>query len=228
MEEAGGVCGMQLRAGRWAGARDRAWLLHTSTLIAAGENVLLKEEDGEEDEVREVHHQAKLPVRGVHVARRLLSKIQLDVRHARQTNDASDHLQDLDGRNEGSEGLHDCVEADVRHEEIEIHDGMHHKIHGGEPDARAGRRVQGMPAVQQDRHVVEPMQEDDLLFPKDEEDRVQELRYLAVDEERHPHANRPVRVPQLGIIANSVPETMVLQGGVQVRNDPRRADDRED
>ena len=73
--------------------------------------------------------------------------------------------------------------------------------------------VVGMPAVQQHRDVMEPMEEDDRLLLKGQEGRVEQLRHLGVDEEPDPQPLRAARRAELRERAGSAPaEAEALRG----------------
>jgi hypothetical protein len=123
--------------------------------------VLVEEQAGEQAEVAAVHGQPELVVGRHHGARALAHGVDL-VAHARQHRHPAHHLQDLDGGDEGGEGAHDVEVSDRGHAVVEVHNGVHGEVHGREPDARRDAVVEGVPAVEQDGDVVEPVQEDDL------------------------------------------------------------------
>ena len=61
---------------------------------------------------------------------------------------------------------------------VPIHDGVHCVVHGNEVEARAGEGAVGVPAEEQNRDVVIPVEEDQRLFAKNDEQRVDELGNL--------------------------------------------------
>ena len=56
---------------------------------------------------------------------------------------------------------------------------MDHEVHDHEPPGGRGVLAEGVPAVDQDRDVVIPVQEYQLLFTKHDEDRVTQLGNLS-------------------------------------------------
>lgn len=88
---------------------------------------------------------------------------------------ADEHLCNLQGGDGLRKGPGDVGEADSHEEVVEVHDGVDGVVHRAEPDARCRHGVEGVPAVQHDRDVVEPVQEDHILALQHEEHRVQQL-----------------------------------------------------
>jgi hypothetical protein len=67
-----------------------------------------------------------------------------------------------------------------------------------------------MPAKQQHRNVVVPMQKHQFLFPQDDEQGVEELGNLGEDEQLHPQARAATSVHDFGTIAQKLVERKVL------------------
>lgn len=128
-------------------------------------NVGLEEELAEEDKVAEVHERGPDDV--VHVRGTLLALLHPGVDQV-VDHAAHHHLGDLRQRDEHGE-LAGHLEAGRPQRVVGVHDRVHQVVHGHEP-APAGHHVLvGVPGVEQHSDVVVPMQEDQLLFPQDDE-----------------------------------------------------------
>mmetsp|Transcript_102275 Transcript_102275/g.266789 ORF Transcript_102275/g.266789 Transcript_102275/m.266789 type:complete len:392 (+) Transcript_102275:167-1342(+) len=155
-------------------------------------HVVVHEELEEEHEVAQVHRQTKHRVRAVHVA--LLASALVHHRLDRHEH-AHEHLQQL------RQGDEDGVRGDVlavwrrRQRKVAIHNRVHGVVHGGEPQARGDAGGVGVPAVQQHRGVVPPLQPDHRLPSQQQQDGVEELCDLGVDEERNEAAGDARSVP---------------------------------
>ena len=61
---------------------------------------------------------------------------------------------------------------------VSVHDGVDDEVHDDEPPGGGGVLAEGVPAVDEDRYVVIPVQEYQLLFPKHNEYCVAQLGNL--------------------------------------------------
>ena len=71
---------------------------------------------------------------------------------------------------------------------------MDRVVHGTKHNAGRGLGDVGMPAVQQDRNVVVPVQENEFLFVNDDEKGVYELGKLRQDKQLYPQSSRSTAV----------------------------------
>lgn len=111
-----------------------------------------------------------------------------------------DHLRDLgDGDEHGGEPLRLLLDG---HEEVvAVHDGVDGVVHGDEEEAGAGLGGVRVPAEKEDGDVVVPVEEDEVLFPCDDEEGVNELGDLREDEELYPEATGAITEANLGVLA---------------------------
>mmetsp|Transcript_11181 Transcript_11181/g.20250 ORF Transcript_11181/g.20250 Transcript_11181/m.20250 type:complete len:275 (-) Transcript_11181:80-904(-) len=123
--------------------------------------------------------------------------------------DSDDHLHDLgDGDEEGVHplGLH----ADGHQKVVAVHDGVDGVVHADEEEAGGGLEGVGVPAEEEDGHVVVPVEEDQGPLPGDDEVRVDKLEGLGVDEELDPEAGG--HGPPVGV---GLPAHILLDGLVE-------------
>ncbi|KAJ8281414.1 hypothetical protein GJAV_G00067400 [Gymnothorax javanicus] len=119
----------------------------------------------EEDEVAEVHERG--PDHVLHV-RGALPALLHPGEHQPVHHAPHGHLRDLRRRHEHGELARD---AEPRRPErvVRVHDRVHQVVHGHEPPSAGHHVLVGVPGVEQHRDVVVPVQEDQLLFAKDDE-----------------------------------------------------------
>lgn len=84
---------------------------------------------------------------------------------------AHQHLGDLGQCDEHGE-LARQLEAGRPQGVVRVHDGVDQVVHGHEPSAASHHVFVGVPGVEQHGDVVVPVQEDELLFPQDDEESV--------------------------------------------------------
>jgi hypothetical protein len=72
---------------------------------------------------------------------------------------------------------------------VPVHGRVHRVIHGHEIKGLGSLGGIAVPAVEQNRHVVIPVKEDQRAFALYDEERVEELRDLRKNEELHPHSS---------------------------------------
>lgn len=124
-------------------------------------NVGLKEEMAKEHKVAEVHDGTPKDVGNIRVALALLHPGEDQV----VDNTAHKHLRDLWQRDEhGKLARHS--EARSPQGIVSVHDSMHNIVHGHEPATTGYHVLVGIPRVKQYSNVVVPVEEDELLFPK--------------------------------------------------------------
>ena len=122
------------------------------------------EEQGEQDQVAEVHHGAPCDV--VHVGR--TAHLVHPVVNQAQHRQPHHHLQDLGGRDDHGEGTGNPQAAGPRRV-VSVHESVDHVVHGHEPAAARHLVLVGVPGVEQHGDVVVPVQEDEALLPEDDE-----------------------------------------------------------
>lgn len=124
----------------------------------------LKEKMAEEHEVAEVHERGPDDVLHVGMALAMVHPGEDQViDHA-----THQHLGDLRQGDEHGELARD-PEASGPQGIVRVHDGVHSIVHGHEPAAPGHHVLVGIPRVQQHGNVMVPVQEDELLLPKNNE-----------------------------------------------------------
>ena len=103
---------------------------------------------------------------------------------------------------------------------------MDDEVHDDEPPGGGGVLAEGVPAVDEDRDVVIPVEEYQLLFPQHDEDGVAELRNLREDEHPGPEAADPVLLDEAGD-AEGVVEPVGVEGVHELGQSPGGAHDAE-
>lgn len=89
-------------------------------------------------------------------------------------NDADKHLRNLSHRDPF--GVEPSRLGPNRHEKVvKVHDSVHSVIHGGNEDAHGRKFVVAVPQKVEDRSVVEPVKENELLFVNNDEECIQKL-----------------------------------------------------
>jgi hypothetical protein len=143
-------------------------------LLLLGQSLGAETLEGEVDEqvkVRSIHQSTSNEVRLV-VRARSARKHVVPCRHAHTG--ADKHLNDLRrGDDESGERLGQALKR--LQAVVSIHDGVHSVVHGDEVKARAGERAVGVPAEEENGHVVVPVEEDQGLLAENDEERVDEL-----------------------------------------------------
>ena len=98
---------------------------------------------------------------------------------------------------------------------------MHDEVHAHEPEARGDAVGKSVPAVEHDRHVVEPVQKNHVFLLQHQKHGVEELRELGHDEEGNPHADGAVEVPLARIAAHGREKAVAVQCAHEVRHRAR-------
>lgn len=106
---------------------------------------------------------------------------------------AKDHLGQLGARDRHVDPFGN-LETERAEAVIRVHDGMYCVVHEDEPAARGGKVFARKPAVDEHGGVVVPVQEDELLFPQNYEQSVDQLGHFAQDEQPRPATAHAVRV----------------------------------
>ena len=128
----------------------------------------LDEELDKEHKVAEVHEGG--PHNVLHVGWTLLALLHPRV-HQVIDHTAHQHLGDLGDRDEHGE-LARQLKAGRPQGVVRVHDGVDQVVHGHEPSAAGHHVFVGVPGVEQHGDVVVPVEEDELLFPQDDEESV--------------------------------------------------------
>jgi hypothetical protein len=124
------------------------------------------------------HQVASVHDQGSRIVFRFQSTLLFIARRQHETEGSNDHannhLRDL------GYGNPDAVEPfglalDGHQEVIKVHEGVNSKVHGDKEQTSRGLGDICMPAIQQNRNVVVPVQEDERLFVNDNEKCVQEF-----------------------------------------------------
>ena len=95
---------------------------------------------------------------------------------------------------------------------------MHDEVHAHEPEARRDAVGKGVPAVEHDCDVVEPVQKNHVFLLQHQKHGVEELRKLGHDEEGNPHADGAVQVPLARIAAHGREKAVAVQCAHEVRH----------
>lgn len=132
-------------------------------------DVGLKEEMAEEHKVAEVHERGPEDVLKVGVA--LVIVMQHPVEDQVVNDTAHQHLSDL-GQGDEHGKLPGDSETRSPQGVVRVHDGMHAIVHSHEPTTPSDHVFVGVPGVQEHSDVVVPVQEDQFLFPQNDEYRV--------------------------------------------------------
>ena len=103
---------------------------------------------------------------------------------------------------------------------------MDDEVHDDEPPGGGGVLAEGVPAVDEDRDVVVPVEEYQLLFPQHDEDGVSQLRNLRQDEHPGPEAADPVLLYEAGD-AEGVVEAVGVERVHELGQGPGSAHDAE-
>ena len=103
---------------------------------------------------------------------------------------------------------------------------MDDEVHDDEPPGGGGVLTEGVPAVDEDRDVVVPVEEYQLLLPQHDEDRVPQLGDLGEDEHPGPEAADPVLLYEAGD-AEGVVEAVSVESVHELRQCPGRPHDAE-
>ena len=109
------------------------------------------------------------------------------------------HGHSRENRPEGFEGV------------VRVHDRVNDEVHDDEPPGWGGVLAEGVPAVDEDRDVVVPVKEDQLLLPQHDEDRVPQLGDLGENEHPGPEPADPVLLDEAGD-AEGVVEAVGVEG----------------
>lgn len=154
--------------------------LHALLLSRASE-VGLIEEDGEEQQVAEVHQ------RGADDVALGGEAVGVMIPEVEEPYDAEpyEHLCDLHERDHhGTESRHSSAGCFSR--VVAVHERMDDVVHGHEPAAAGHTVFIRVPGVEQDGDVMIPVQEDQTLLTQDDEHRVPELRRFTQSEDERP------------------------------------------
>ena len=103
---------------------------------------------------------------------------------------------------------------------------MDDEVHDDEPPGGGGVLAEGVPAVDEDRDVMIPVEEHQLLFPQYDEDGVPQLRNLRQDEHPAPEAADPVLLDEAGD-TEGVVEPVGVEGVHELGQSPGGAHDAE-
>ncbi len=133
-------------------------------ILGGAFEVAVVEEQGEKDQVAEVHDRAPQDV--VHVG--WTAHLVHPVVHQAQDGQAHRHLQDLGGRDDHGKGA-GHPQASRSGRVVCVHERMNHVVHGHEPAAARHLVLVGVPRVEQHSDVMVPVQEDEALLPEDDE-----------------------------------------------------------
>lgn len=163
------------------GSEELFSLSFHSLLVSRAFEVGLIEEDGEEQQVAEVHDKGVDDVvHGGDAVDFVFPEIEEP-----QNAQPHEHLRDLhecdqhgDGSRHASAGRSNRVVA--------VHECMDGVVHGHEPAAAGHTVFIRVPAVQQDSDVMIPVQEDQTLLTQDDEHRVPEFRRFTQSEGKRP------------------------------------------
>jgi len=104
---------------------------------------------------------------------------------------AHDHLCQLQRGDDHSDELWH-VDAEGLQRVVGVHDGVNQVVHAHEPASCRNVVGVGVPGVQEDSHVVVPVQEDERLLPEHDEHGVAQLRHLGQREHPVPEAAHAV------------------------------------
>lgn len=138
-----------------------------SLLVSRALEVGLIEEDGEEQQVAEVHHRGVDDVvHGGDTVDVMFPEIQ-EPQHAQPHH----HLCDLHERDHHGEGSRH-TSAGCSSRVVAVHERMDGEVHAHEPAAAGHTVFIRVPAVEQDSDVMIPVQEDQTLLTQDDEHRV--------------------------------------------------------
>ena len=96
---------------------------------------------------------------------------------------------------------------------------MDDEVHDDEPPGGGGVLTEGVPAVDEDRDVVVPVEEYQLLLPQHDEDGVPQLGDLGEDEHPGPEAADPVLLYEAGD-AEGVVEAVRVESVHELREGP--------
>lgn len=127
-------------------------------------DVGLKEEVAEEHKVAEVHEWGPEDVLKVRVTLVVLHPVE----HQVVNDTAHQHLSDL---GQGDEHGKLPGDSETRRSQgiVRVHHGVHAIVHSHKPTAPSNHVLVGIPGVQEHSDVVVPVQEDQLLFPQNNE-----------------------------------------------------------
>jgi len=114
------------------------------------------------------------------------------------------HLNELEARDDHSNGFRDPV-AQGPQSIVPVHKGMDGEVEDDVPAGRGNVLGVSVPGVEQDRDVVIPVEKDEALFPKDNEDRVTQFQDFRENEDPCPKGPyRVVTMPGKGKDNNRV------------------------
>mmetsp|Transcript_23869 Transcript_23869/g.65021 ORF Transcript_23869/g.65021 Transcript_23869/m.65021 type:complete len:277 (+) Transcript_23869:41-871(+) len=191
-------------AGAVRGHLPHARVVATARL--APTTVLVDEEGHEKAEVAEVHDNAEAASGLAQVA---VPAVEPPPSCRHGDKGADNHLHDLRNGDEDRPRRHELAEGGDGHAGVvEVHERVHRVVHRAIPEARSGVADVGLPAEEQNRDVVVPVQEDDALALEHQEDGVQQLRELREDEHLQPEADLPLCVPVARRRAHGVEEAV--------------------
>lgn len=175
--------------------------------------VPLQKELDKQKQVRPVHGQGRIVIvfaqmtKGQGKRGRPDPVVQQPTRH-RRDGDPHHHLTDLQqGNVHGPKGFRFDAR---RHEEIvKIHDAVHQIVHDAENESLRGADNVGMPAIEEDRNVMVPMEKDEGFLVNENKKRVQEFRQFAERKDLDPQAGTPIPKVLFGVDAKVfVPRVM--------------------
>lgn len=132
--------------------------------VGSSAQVCLVEEVGEQQQVAEVHERGPGDVVEVGGAVSVVHPAVHQAAHRHPHN----HLTDLSTGDEHGEGPR-YGHAGGTSSVVAVHERVHRVVHGHEPAAASHHVFVGIPGVEQHGDVVVPVQEEQLLLPKDNE-----------------------------------------------------------
>ena len=118
-----------------------------------------------------------------------------------------DHLEGLAKGDELADRLGNAEQRRGTDGVVGVHEGVHEQVHGGEVPDGGDQIAEAVPAVYQVDGVMEPMEEDQLLLAKDDEEGVDEFESLADDEGPAPEPDRALEQvsPDADRVVQSLP-----------------------
>lgn len=154
--------------------------------------VVVVEESGKEDEVTCVHEQREFDIliRDPTFKSRLFYLVRPDIHKTTYNHldqlQACDHHRDGAGnwKFDGFEGI------------VGVHNGVNQIIHDNEPSCGSSVFRIGVPCVQEHGDMMIPVQKDERLFPKYDEDGVAQLGNLGDDEQERPETGNTIALDE--------------------------------
>lgn len=203
-------------------ASDDGFHLRDSVLLSGKRSeVGVNEEVEEEKEVREVHNETDIESSLCHFTRSLFEL--LDINIGRDV-DADQHLSQLETCDEhGQRSRH--FEPDRLECIVSVHHTVDDVIHDHEVTTETERVDVTEPDKDQNSQMVEPMKEDEFLFPKNDKHRVSKFWNLRQDEQRCPES---VDARNVSFRTEGIMDSVRCDCVQDVRNGSQTAEDGED